>query len=85
MIAYAGAHFSTEETYMRRFAFPGYSNHKKEHDSFTRKALDLKARAERDEFILTFEVLQFLKDWLSNHIVGSDAGYSAHFNERGLT
>ncbi len=84
IVNYADLHFRTEEIYMRRFGYPDYSPHKIEHDQFTIKALDLKDRAKNQGFILTLEILNFLKDWLKNHILVTDMGYVQHFSERGL-
>ena len=84
MANYAKIHFETEEKYMRRFDFPYLSSHKEEHDRFTDKALELKARAESNAFILTLEILAFLKEWLNDHILGTDAKYSQYFNRHGL-
>lgn len=84
MVDYAAVHFETEEKHMRRLNYPQYTDHKAEHDIFTTKALDLKERADKDGFILTIEIMNFLKDWLQTHILGTDAGYSVHFNEQGL-
>ncbi len=84
MVDYARVHFDTEETYMQRFDFPDFLSHKAEHDRFTTKALELKERAESNGFILTIEILAFLKEWLQNHILGTDARYALHFNEHGL-
>jgi hemerythrin len=84
MVDYATVHFDTEENYMQRFHFPDFSSHKAEHDRFTKKALELKERAESNGFILTIEILVFLKEWLQNHILGSDANYAEHFNKHGL-
>lgn len=84
MVGYANVHFDTEEKYMLRFNFPAYPGHKSEHDQFTTKALELKERADNHGFILTLEILTFLKEWLQNHILGTDAHYSQHFNRHGL-
>ena len=84
MVRYATVHFDTEERYMRRFNFPEYPSHRAEHDTFSSKALDLKDRADHDGFILTLEILTFLKEWLQRHILGTDKKYSQHFNENGL-
>ena len=84
MVDYAAVHFGTEEKYMRLYAFPGHAKHKMEHDSFSEKAADLKARVDGKGFVLTLSVLNFLKDWLQNHILVTDKQYSHHFNSYGL-
>jgi hemerythrin len=84
MVDYATVHFATEEKYMKAFAYPEYAPHKKEHDAFTAKALELRGRVQKAGFVLTMEILDFLRNWLKNHIQVTDKRYQGCFREHGL-
>lgn len=85
MLNYAATHFLTEEKYMVRFNYPEFIDHKKEHDNFTAKAFDLKIQIENGTDIFTLDLINFLKDWLQDHISVTDQKYSKFFNDNGLT
>jgi len=84
MVDYAHSHFALEERYMRESAFPWHATHKLEHEAFTVKALELQKEVSNDGFILTLEILNFLKDWLKEHILGTDMRYVEHLTRYGL-
>ncbi|NVN97776.1 MAG: hemerythrin family protein [Geobacteraceae bacterium] len=84
MLEYVSYHFTTEEKYMSSFAYPGYEAHKREHLEFAAEVADLKARIDRGALILSIMPLSLLRDWLQNHILGTDMKYSDLFNSKGL-
>jgi hemerythrin len=84
MVAYTDFHFATEEKYMRSFGYAGYFEHKTEHEQFSAEAAELKARVDRGGLVLSLEVMTVLKEWLQNHILGTDMKYAGLFNANGL-
>ena len=84
MIAYAGTHFATEEKYFDRFGYPDADDHKKTHADFVKKVLAAKENFEKGRLGLPIEVMNFLSDWLGQHIKGEDKKYGPFFNAKGL-
>lgn len=85
MMEYAVSHFATEERLMMRFAFAGYASHKAEHDGFMQKVIDLQARLSDRSLILSLEVITFLRDWLTNHIIRSDKAFGVFLQSKGVS
>jgi hemerythrin len=84
LIDYTDYHFSTEEKFMTKYSYPEYPQHKSEHERFVEKVLDFQKRFNAGSLTLSMEVLGFLKDWLSNHILVTDKKYGPFFNEKGF-
>lgn len=84
LIAYTGDHFSEEERLMKTNAFPGYEEHKKEHNLLVLQARDIQSQFRSGNCVLTQEVMSFLKNWLENHILGSDKVYGPFLNQKGI-
>lgn len=84
MINYAGYHFLTEETHMINFSFPEYLFHRNEHIGFTEKVIDFQNRVVSGDSQVANEALEFLKQWLVNHIQETDSRYTDWFNRNGL-
>jgi hemerythrin len=69
---------------MQRTNYPNYMAHKREHDRLIEKVQDLQERMASGKVLLTIEVMNFLKDWLMNHIAKVDKQYSEHLVEQGV-
>nr|ASW22265.1 hemerythrin [Chloeia pinnata] len=61
-------HFATEEGMMQAKSYADFPTHKKAHDDFVAKLSGLSAP-------LSADTIHFAKDWLVNHIKGTDFGY----------
>ncbi len=84
MINYSGYHFLTEETYMVSFDYPEYLFHRNEHIGFTEKTIDFQNRIVSGDSQVATEALEFLKQWLDNHIQEIDSKYTDWFTRNGL-
>ncbi len=80
---YAKMHFQVEETYMHEGEYLGILKHIREHKGFVEKAQEMANRCDEGEFILSFEVIEFLSDWLKNHILKSDMKYVPALKSKG--
>ena len=85
LLQYTSFHFATEEKYFKKYAYPEYLRHKMEHDDLTQKAKTLNESYLDGKLTITIEVMNFLRDWLKSHILGSDKKYSSFLCSKGLS
>ena len=79
MLRYVNFHFVTEEMKMIKTNYGDYKNHKAEHDAFVERALEFQAAFREGSSTLPEEMMNFLKEWLVNHIQGTDRQYVPYF------
>ena len=84
MIEYSHKHFSTEKAYMLKFKYPEYQLHKKEHLDFTDKTVVSYNNFISGDYKIVNEILEYLKQWLVNHIQVTDKKYIDCFKKNGL-
>jgi hemerythrin len=85
MKEYAKVHFTFEERYMQQFNYSDYELHKKEHQLFIEKVDSLEEKYLEGKLILSFEITNFLKDWIKNHIQDVDKKYTECFMEHDIS
>lgn len=85
LVDYTLYHFATEEKIFDQYDFPGSKAHKKQHNDFIEQVAALQKKHEDGERVLTIDVMNFLRDWLNDHIMGSDKkGYGPYLNSKGV-
>lgn len=84
LVKYTVEHFADEEREMQRTNYPDYMAHKREHDKLVEKVQDLRERMSSGKIVVTMEVMNFLRDWLTNHIAKVDKQYSDHLVGQGV-
>lgn len=72
---YTATHFSTEEQYFEHSAYPDVEAHKKIHVKFVDKVVQVQRELNAGSLTVGDDLLEFLKDWLINHIRVTDHEY----------
>lgn len=78
MTDYIKYHFSSEESYMKSIDFPEIVSHELEHLDFIEKTTNFCLGTLTFDKSVYDEVLNFLKEWLLNHILKSDMKYKEY-------
>jgi len=84
LVKYTKSHFAAEEGILQANQYPDLVNHKAEHERFTQTIVDFQGRFQRNEVAITIDLMDFLKNWLSKHILGVDKKYVPHLSARGV-
>lgn len=84
LIAYTTTHFKHEESLFTTFGYGERLAHKREHEKLVEAVLEIQAKYEAGSGALSIEVMNFLKRWLSEHILGSDKKYAPFLIAKGV-
>ena len=75
ILAYTRTHFAHEEALLQAWNYPELPAHRQLHITFTRKVQELEKKMNSGLPVLSLELMDFLKDWLGNHILTHDVKY----------
>lgn len=84
LIKYKIFHFETEEKYFREFNYDGAEEHITKHHEFNTKLSGLKEKYPEYNMEFAFALVDFLEDWLIEHLMVVDQKYVKCFKEHGL-
>lgn len=84
LINYKKFHFATEEKYFKEFNYEETEQHIAIHHEFNDKLETLKAEYPKYNQEFAFKLVDFLEDWLINHLMVVDQKYRKCFHDHGL-
>ncbi len=72
LLNYTVFHFQAEEKLMKSHSYPQAPAHFKEHQDLIQQVLELQAKFKAGTVMLSIATMDFLKNWLANHILQTD-------------
>ncbi|WP_347989749.1 bacteriohemerythrin [Methylomonas sp. AM2-LC] len=84
LVDYTVYHFGTEEKLMSVHQYPNQAAHKEEHKKLIAAVSDFKRKFDTGDAAITSEIMNFLRDWLTKHILQSDKLFAKDLNSKGV-
>ena len=84
LVDYTKTHFTYEEGLMKDNDYPDFEPHKAQHEKMFAKVEEVLAEYEQDQDTAMANAAEYLKDWLINHINGTDKEYSSYLIGKGV-
>ncbi len=84
LLNYTKVHFRDEEKLMAQAGYGDIPAHHKIHEEFVQKVDEFNKDFESGKVLLSIEILSFLRDWLINHIMGTDRNYISAMHDKGI-
>lgn len=82
LLEYVEVHFETEEGFMREYGYPGLDDHFAEHEKLRSRVLQLSERYHDGSGPAATELLEFLREWLQEHIAKVDKAFGTYVHEK---
>ncbi|MFW5688046.1 MAG: bacteriohemerythrin [Spirochaetota bacterium] len=82
LLDYTVYHFAAEERAFAEFGYPEARTHAERHAELVGMAKGLQADMKAGKPMVAVEVMQFLRDWITNHIQIDDKRYSTFLREK---
>jgi hemerythrin-like metal-binding protein len=77
LVKYTQEHFGREEIIWKAGHYAEFNKHKQQHVDLLHTVADFKGKFDSGALALSLDVMNFLRDWLTNHILKSDKAAAA--------
>ena len=77
-------HFNFEERLMEKYGYEGLDSHRIEHIFFMKKIEKVREKdIDSKQSEISIDLVAFVSDWITSHILTTDMKYRNYFNEKG--
>ncbi|QEK10892.1 bacteriohemerythrin [Crassaminicella thermophila] len=78
-------HFTYEEKLLKQHGYEGLQLHKRQHKSFINKIIQFENQdIDEKQMEMKLKMMEFLADWIEQHILKSDHQYKDFLQEKGV-
>jgi hemerythrin len=85
LLDYTRTHFALEEKLLESAGYADLAEHAQEHRRFIEKLNSVVQKFMIEEKTVTFELINFLKHWLKEHILETDTAYASALYKSGFS
>ena len=83
MQEYTVYHFESEEKAMKKIDYPELDQHKEIHQKFVKKLEEIDVEnIDKNQKQFSMELLDFIANWIEEHILGEDQKYKSYFADK---
>lgn len=82
LVEFTVMHFKYEESLFDKYGYPETITHKQKHKDLLAQVGDYVTKYKEGNTEISHELLSFLKNWLTKHILGVDKQYSEFLREK---
>ncbi len=80
LVNYTIFHFTAEEEIFKKTDYPDVTKHMSIHKEFVDKLKNYHQEVKDGNIKTTYDLMTFLRDWLLDHIMGTDKTYLSYIN-----
>jgi len=85
LLDYTKYHFTYEEDLIKKYGYDGLEEQQKGHAFYVEKIKSIASEdIDSDQYKTIVELVDFLSEWISSHILLADRKYAIYFKEKGI-
>ncbi|MBF0186324.1 MAG: bacteriohemerythrin [Magnetococcales bacterium] len=84
LINYTAGHFALEEEMFDKYGYPETNEHKELHRKLVAQVTEFQRAFHEEGAALNMDLMNFLKEWLVDHIIGEDKKYAPYLRKKGV-